>query len=399
MQTDANLTVVLFLERGVPIHKIELINSLRQRYPDGCRKALAIEDDRDASIYLTVFVAGYRVTFHMVDAPLSVAWEQIAVGTGHWPDAISACSKHRAHLTVTMTESPTNLGDLKIRLTAVRMTTAIAGAFLASHPDTALAGLWGATALNTAEVWENLSRSAFAPASDLPVALWVNLCPFQDGEGNVLGVLTTGLDAFVGRELELVAATTDMPSLLERARALVAYFLWHGPLLKDGKTFAFSDAVSATCDLRMSERFAGIPVIAAVPLNQGAITNERRDSGGSRVTDSASALTPDRLFQAVVGLGDASRVIKIALECQLRTALNPVRDTLPSTLADPSPRIVAVGRPIKSARRKFYVLSYRVKTRAVQRSLLQPGKVSLFGNTWPNSTDPGERRIPARQDP
>lgn len=173
MLTDPDLAIVLFLERMVSIRKIELLNSLSQRYPDICRKALAIDDDRDASTHITVFVAGYRMTLHMVDAPLPVAWEQIAEGTRHWPDAVSICSKHRAHLTVTMTESPANLGDPKVRLTAVRMTTAIAGAFLASHPDTALAGLWGTTTLNAAEVWESLSRSAFAPASDLPVTLWV----------------------------------------------------------------------------------------------------------------------------------------------------------------------------------------------------------------------------------
>ncbi len=149
-------------------------------------------------------------------------------------------------------------------MAAARVVTAVAGVLMTNHPDPILAGLWAPVVLNNPATWKRLAPNAFAPYPNLPVGLWGSQHPFNDEKSGGIGVVTQGLARFVGRELELIAATIDLKALLDRAFGLTVYLIQNGPVLKDGSTFGVSETERIAVRLCQSERFTGLHVISGL---------------------------------------------------------------------------------------------------------------------------------------
>jgi hypothetical protein len=115
---------------------------------------------------------------------------------------------------------------------------------------------------NSSQVFAELSRLAFAPHPDFPTALWVSIHPFRDSASRV-GVVTTGLKDFIGREIELDGPAAQLEFVLTTARGLVAYLLQDGVTMRDGDTIGESASERIPVRLLDSRRFQGLPVYSA----------------------------------------------------------------------------------------------------------------------------------------
>ena len=176
-------------------------------------------------------------------------WAGVAQG---WRDAETVAAQHRAHVIVL------TVGDSDTPLASARLTTAVAGALIASVPECS-AVVWCAKVAKPAEAWEEMSRKSFAPYPDYPFMLWIDALPFRSETG--LGVVTTGLSEFVGREIEFESDRLDVVTLFRKTLGLAAYLIEHGDKVKDGDTFGGSEQERLTVHHKMSERFGGLPVL------------------------------------------------------------------------------------------------------------------------------------------
>jgi hypothetical protein len=252
--TSSLPTVMLLLAQPLTIDSQLLFKTLCSRYKksDGTEPLVSVAN-------AMVSFAGIIIAIPTLPQALPDGWRELASPgrTPHWPTALEACAPHRAHMVLSI------MGEQPNMLQATRVLTAVAGAIAALYPDQVLAGLWGAKTLNSREVWEKLSVLSFVPYPKLPNSLWVSQHPFKDEKTGGPGVLTLGLDRFVGRELELVGQGSDLKSLLDRAFGLTAYLIQNGAVLKDGSTFGISENERIAVTLKDSDRFSGLPVIAA----------------------------------------------------------------------------------------------------------------------------------------
>jgi hypothetical protein len=133
------------------------------------------------------------------------------------------------------------MGEQSDSFRGIRVLTAVAGAITVLYPDQAAA-------------WPELSALSFASYPNLPISLWVSQHSFSDEKTGGVGVLTQGLAAFVGRELELVATGLDLKTLLDRAFGLTTYLVQNGSVLKDGSMFGTSETERIAVNLRVSSR-------------------------------------------------------------------------------------------------------------------------------------------------
>lgn len=248
--------LVLFLKQSLFIDNERLFKTLCHRYTkdDGTEPLVSVKD-------ATVSFAGIIVERLAVPQPFpdSSGWRELAAPgrNPHWPNALEICAPHRAYMVFSVEGEHPDLSR------PARVLTAVAGAIAALYPDQVLAGLWGAKVLNSREAWEKLSLLSFANYPYWPVGLWVSQHPFNDEVTGGLGVLTQGLARFVGRELELVGPGPDLKALLDRASGLSVYLVQNGAVLKDGSTFGISETERIAVTLKISDRFPGLPVIAA----------------------------------------------------------------------------------------------------------------------------------------
>jgi hypothetical protein len=79
------------------------------------------------------------------------------------------------------------------------------------------------------------------PPADLWVQLrWLDGSPTPEGE-RTLAVVTTGLSAFVGREVEFMPAPLPPAVIADRTLGTLTYLLTHGPVLKDEDSLGVSE--------------------------------------------------------------------------------------------------------------------------------------------------------------
>jgi hypothetical protein len=200
--------------------------------------------------------AGRAVAVMEIPRPLPDGTQEIAARCKQWPDAVSACAAHRAHVIISVIGSD---GD---PISEARATTAVAGAYAATHAGV-IGGLWNTKVLNDAATWKELSKRAFSANADLPAFLWVSMHPFRLRDEAGCGVFTQGLDIFIQHELELVAPAHQYEVLLSRANGLVKYLLQRGKSIDDGHTFGISETERFAVYHRRSRRFAPTPVLYA----------------------------------------------------------------------------------------------------------------------------------------
>lgn len=80
-----------------------------------------------------------------------------------------------------------------------------------------------------------------AAAGETAADLWVNTYPYRANEG--MGLTTSGLAEFVGREIHLLPhADHNAEELIGLGIDLADYLITNGPVLKNGHTVGFTDA-------------------------------------------------------------------------------------------------------------------------------------------------------------
>jgi Domain of unknown function (DUF4261) len=197
--------------------------------------------------------AGEFVVVMSMPAPVPRDDGVIARAAAAWPQARATFDRHRAHLIVS------TLGTSEHPLRLARPVTAVVGALIAAVPG-CLGVVWGQVA-HPAERWLGMSRAAFAPYPEFPFKLWVGIHPF--GYGSSVGAVTSGLAAWVGREVEFEGDGLDLSKIVDKVAGLAAYLIERGSVIGDGETFGASGDERIQVHHAMSNRFSGLPVLLA----------------------------------------------------------------------------------------------------------------------------------------
>lgn len=168
-----------------------------------------------------------------------------------WPESEAVATGHQGHIIVSL------LGKAEQPLVAARLTTAVIGALIATVPE-CCGVVWAGRVARPADLWLEESRWSLAPYPDYPFRLWVDILPFRSGAK--VGVITMGLAAFVGREIEFVTAKLALPALFEKVAGLSVYLIEHGSVVKDGDTMGASASERIAVRYKNSNIFEGLPV-------------------------------------------------------------------------------------------------------------------------------------------
>lgn len=168
-----------------------------------------------------------------------------------WPEGEAVATGHQAHIIVSL------LGKSESPLVAARLTTAVIGALIASVPE-CCGVVWACRVARPADLWLEESRWSLAPYPDYPFRLWVDILPFRSGAK--VGVITMGLAAFVGREIEFVTGKLALPALFDKVAGLSVYLIEHGNVVKDGDTMGASASERIAVRYKNSDIFEGLPV-------------------------------------------------------------------------------------------------------------------------------------------
>ena len=244
-------TAFVLLDSPTKITGSTICQTLKARHPE--QPLIDLPGGGDKGPIILNF-AGAMIAVMQIDVPLPSGWEDVASRAAlYWPEATAIFSRHRAHLVV----SP--MGGSESPLQTARALTAAIGAIVASEPQ--CSGIvWNSTVANSSEVVADLSQYAFAPYPDFPTALWVSRNPFRALPS--AGVLTLGLQRFIGREIEIMGNASQLEELLTTTDSLIAYFLERGGNVRDGDTFGISETEKIPMHLVESRRFNGWPVIS-----------------------------------------------------------------------------------------------------------------------------------------
>jgi Domain of unknown function (DUF4261) len=247
-----NPNAFVILDEAASVDAARFSESLTARHPN----VPLVMPGGDGKGAIVLNFAGSLVAVMQVQAPLPDGWQIAARRAAmYWPDADIAFARHRAHMIVSV------MGESRDHLQTARIITAVTGALAAAHP--VCSGiLWAGEVANSSGTFVALSQRAFAPYPDFPSALWIATLPFQDPGTSVVGAVTVGLGRFVGREIEIAGARSQLEEILATARGLADLLLQPGVELKDGDTISESANERITVRLTDSPRFRGIAVFA-----------------------------------------------------------------------------------------------------------------------------------------
>ncbi len=242
---------IILLDGPAKIDTSDVVSALRARYPD---KPFALFGGIPSKVPF-VQCGREMVALLSIDAPAPEGWQQLAGRARvHWPDAAIICQRHRAHIIVSAMRPHGN------RVEIARIITAVTGAVAASIPGST-AVVWDSQVVYPARSYIESGPNAFAPYPCYPCSLWMGFHPFQ--ENGLVGLLTHGLRAFVGREIEVPPSRAGTRYIVERAVGLATYLVERGDVVRDGDTVGISQSERIKVCHSMSARFSGLPVLIA----------------------------------------------------------------------------------------------------------------------------------------
>jgi hypothetical protein len=248
--------VFVLLDQPVAVDTQAVVRGIRGRYPDLPVELMAAPaKPGQGAVESPLIRCGDEFVVVMnIPAPLprdqgDGVWARAAMT---WPQAPAVVERHRAHVIVS------TMGKVEDPLRQARVVTAVIGGLLDSVPECS-AVMWGARVARSAALWKDQSRAAFAAFPDCPFLLWIDILPMRIGAG--VEVVTIGLSAFVGREIEFEVGGLELPAVLSKIAGLVAYLVEHGDVVKDGDTFGGSEAERIVVRHAVSTHFAGVPIL------------------------------------------------------------------------------------------------------------------------------------------
>jgi Domain of unknown function (DUF4261) len=250
-----NPSALILLDEAAKLDMSQISEFLVARHPG---TPIAMPNPEKGGSTTAVFnFAGSVVAVMQFDARLPDGFRAAARRAAmYWPEAEAVFARHRGHISVNV------MGKSHDRLQVARVLTASTAAIVASHSFCS-GVLWDLMVVNSRPEFAELGLQAFALYPNFPSALWVSMHPFRDPGSSRVGAVTNGLRNFIGREVELEGQSFQLKSLLTTARGLVTYLLQPGVAVRDGDTIGHSMGERIEVRLVDSQRFQGLPVLAA----------------------------------------------------------------------------------------------------------------------------------------
>jgi Domain of unknown function (DUF4261) len=151
-----------------------------------------------------------------------------------WPEAKNLIGKHRAHVMLAVIGEQDGFENVMAASKALAMAAlalAVIRDAIAIHWSSSMALLRGASVEGTAQTMRE---------TGLALDLWLAFKPWVEREQGKVGLFTSGLRGFIGRDIEMVARKESLIAVVERALALAGYILTSGAVIKDGDTVGYS---------------------------------------------------------------------------------------------------------------------------------------------------------------
>jgi hypothetical protein len=257
----SNFMAMLALVQPGPITAAALIAEIRRAFPGYREEMKKATDDADTGHGPTLIMMGKDVlTVIPVDRPMPPDAMDFAAGrtTMFWPNAKQELVRHQGHVIVSKMLS--GLGN-KTNLEQAR-DVAMACAAISSIVPT-IGVYWSAAEM----VWPaSVFREAAAELMKgrVPIEAWLHLGFMRvraDSRPNAIACITTGLQPFIGREIEVWPTTLEPAQIAERLYGLGRYLIDKGQILKDGETVGISQTEKFRVALAPQGQRPGIPVI------------------------------------------------------------------------------------------------------------------------------------------
>lgn len=281
----SNFMAMVALAQPGPITAAALIAEIRRAFPGYREEMKKATDGTDSGHDSVLIMMGKDVlTVIPVDRPMPPDAMDFAAGrTLFWPKAKEELARHQGHVIVAkMLSSLGNKGGLE----QARDVSMACAAISAIVP--AIGVYWSAAEM----VWP---ASVFREATEelmkgrVPIEAWLHLGFMRvrgDNRADAIACITTGLQPFIGREIEVMPTTLQPAQVAERLYGLGRYLIDKGQILKDGETVGISQTEKFRVALAPRGQRPDIPVI------QLTLEVADQTAGWSATKPAAPAATP-----------------------------------------------------------------------------------------------------------
>ncbi|MFX1239159.1 MAG: DUF4261 domain-containing protein [Promethearchaeota archaeon] len=149
-----------------------------------------------------------------------------------WPEATEIMKTHQNHYLIVFVNSSRSVIEQSILITKIMISIA---------KITDIVGVyWGSgTSVNSANYLLGFCEE-FLQDGLLPIPLWIEF-RIQKNKDGTENILTTGMDVFGYREIEVQKTHKNPFELLERLYDITVYLLNNGFVIKDGVTFGTTE--------------------------------------------------------------------------------------------------------------------------------------------------------------
>ena len=222
------------------IDKDTILSTVQSECGDDLGDISLVESDgaQKAGDAVVLETDGGLVTIIFVSSPVPDGTLDKAINTNLvWREAGKVLAGHKGHIIVA------NLGGkdgLKGALASARLVSLVTASLLDLVP--ALGVYWsGGDAVSPPE---KFARSVADIDRQLPLEIWLQLGfytaePLINGQQPV-GLITTGLAPFIGREIDFVPTNASPVMVAQRVIGTASYLLVQGVVFKDGETLGIS---------------------------------------------------------------------------------------------------------------------------------------------------------------
>jgi hypothetical protein len=205
-------------------------------------------------------VNGTLLTAMFVGASLPFEeWDFAAKQNLVWPEARKMMEGHRAHIVIAPLNAATTFIDLKKQAQTV---TAVAITMASLTPT--VAAIW-ATGQAITKVQDFINAAPSVDKGEPAAPIWIGMLigrGSKTDQGEVtIGAMTTGLEPFIGREIDFEPTPVPMLTVAHRLVGVMQYLLTQGPVLKDGDSIGISPTERIRAKHLAETVRLGVPVL------------------------------------------------------------------------------------------------------------------------------------------
>lgn len=165
--------------------------------------------------------------------PAPVPWSDLegpCITSLYWREAVKTLKPHTAHLIVSIMPHTDEMSMVLWAILLTKLTASVALAF-SSH---SLGVYWPSGTLVQSIPFFLESTRNISPDC-IPLELWIEF-RLQMHPSGMCNVITTGMDVFGHREIEVINSKRKPQDVLKFIINLVAYLFENGPVIKEGDT-------------------------------------------------------------------------------------------------------------------------------------------------------------------